>query len=110
MGQSEHPSHNLVTVRRRRRAIAVRMGMLYGLDDRSALRRLDEHRRPISLHLRGGCRRSAIGSIGDRLGLGLGFVIAGRRRYRRWSSSRRRRLGVLHQRGCRVVRLIGLDR
>ena len=51
--QSEHLSHKFGTVCRRQRAVAVRMGM-YGLNDRSARRRLDDRRRPISLHLRRG--------------------------------------------------------
>ena len=51
---SEHLSHKFVTVRRRQRAVAMRVRMLYGLDDRSAHRGLDERRCAIGLHVRRG--------------------------------------------------------
>jgi len=90
MDQTEHRSHKFVTVPRRKRAVVVRMGMC-GLDDRSARCRLAERhgRCAISPHLRrDGGWRFAIGSTGDVLGPGLGFVVAGQRCSCRSSSGR----------------------
>ena len=64
MDQSEHLSHKLVPVRRRQRPVAIRVAM-YGLDDRSARRRLSE-RRPVGLR-RGGDWGLGVGFIRDRL-------------------------------------------
>jgi hypothetical protein len=63
--------------------------MLYGLDDRNAQRGLDQYPYVISMRLcRGGCWGFSIGSIEDRLGFRLGFVVAGRRCRCRSSSGR----------------------
>ena len=88
--QSEHLLHKFVTIRHRQRAVAVRMRVLNGLDDRSTRRRLDQRRCAIRLRLRHDRRwRFAIRSVGDGFARGVGFVVAGRRRCRGQSSIRR---------------------
>ena len=73
MNQSEHRSHKFVTVRRRRRAVTVRVGMLYSLDDRSRAALVADLTTVAALLV---CTcvvlvfTPAIGSVGNQLGLG----------------------------------------
>ena len=71
-------SHKFVTVRSRQQAVAVRISMLYGLDDRNAQRGLDQYPYVISMYpCRGGCWGFAIKPIEDVPGLRLECVVDG---------------------------------